>query len=328
MKAYVVPNADVTTLEGVKLADVPKPSAAPGEVLVKVKAVGLNPVDWKLVAGHNPAWTYPHVLGLDLAGQIEAVGDGVENWKAGMRVAGHLNLEKNGCFAEYVSVPTYELAEIPQPLSYADAAALLCGALTAYQSINRKPNLNNVSTVLVQAGSGSVGSLAIQFAHLHGLKVFTTASGRKKEFVEKTHPEAFIDYKAEDVAARVAELTGGHGVDLIVDPVGAAECEKDFSMLAYNGQLVAIVGVPDIDPGTLWSNGWSVEAVNLGGAHASGDPEQKKDLGVMATEVLQLAAQGEIDPLIGQVLPFGELVEGLEAIQRDATIGKTVVTLD
>ncbi|KFI68391.1 zinc-binding dehydrogenase [Bifidobacterium magnum] len=328
MKAYVVPDEGATSIDDVRLMEVAKPAARPGEVLVKVKAVGLNPVDYKLVAGHNAAWAYPHILGLDMAGVIEETGEGVEQWKVGMRVAGHLNLAKDGCFAQYVSVPTYELAEIPEPVTFEEAASLLCGALTAYQTVDRKPNLNNVQTVLVQGGSGSVGALAIQFAHLHGLTVYTTVSTRSLDFVGKLHPEAVIDYTKEDVAARVAELTNGHGVDLIIDTVSGASAQADFEMLAYNGQLVTIVGVPTPDPSRMFANAWSMDVVNLGGAHESGNPEQKRDLGQMATEVLMLMANKEIDPMIGSVMPFDRLLEGLHELQDHRSLGKIVVTVE
>ncbi|NEG69582.1 zinc-binding dehydrogenase [Bifidobacterium choloepi] len=333
MKAYVIKSREDVgkpLTEAVSLVDdQPKPVPADDEVLVRVRATGLNPVDWKLVAGGNAKWTYPHVLGLDLAGDIVEVGSKVQpSWKTGMRVAGHLNLAKDGCFAEYVAVPTYELAEIPEPLGYADAAALLCGALTAYQAINRKPNLNNVDTVLVHGGAGSVGALAIQFAKLHGLRVITTVSPRKLDFVKKAAPDVVIDYTKDDVTARIAELTDGHGVDLIVDTVSGEEATKDLDRLAYNGQLVTIVGIPKIDPDFMFAHAISVAAVNLGGAHESGDPRQKKDLGEMATEVLQLAAEGEIDPMIGETIPFAGLLDGLEAIKDHRAIGKIVVTVD
>ncbi|RSX54919.1 alcohol dehydrogenase [Bifidobacterium dolichotidis] len=328
MKAYVVENEEARSLDQVVLKDMPKPVPAKDEVLVKVHAAGLNPVDYKLVEGGVEKWTYPHVLGLDMAGEIEAVGEDVTDFKIGMRVSGHLNLVKDGCFAEYVAVPTYELAEIPENVTYEDAAALLCGALTAYQAIERKPNLNNVHTVLVQAGSGAVGSLAIQFAKLHGLVVATTCSTEKVPFVGYTSADHIIDYKTQDVAKEIDEFTDGHGVDLIVDPVSGAMAEKDFDMLAYNGQLVTIVDVPPIDADRMFNNGFSLDVVNLGGAHESGNPEQKRDLGRMNAEVLKLASENEIDPLLGTVLPFEKLVDGLRQIKNHENFGKLVVSFD
>ena len=175
MKAYVIPNEHARGLDAIELADMPTPAPTPGHVLIKVHAVGLNPVDYKLAEGGNENWTYPHILGLDVVGEIVEIGEGVEDtWKVGMRVAGHGDLRYDGCFAEYVNAPAYELALIPDDVEYTTAAGLLCSALTAYQTINRKPNLNLVRTALVHGGSGAVGGVAVQLAKNHGITVFTT----------------------------------------------------------------------------------------------------------------------------------------------------------
>lgn len=197
MKAYVIPNAEARGLDAMELADVPRPQAAPGHVLIQVHAAGLNPVDYKLAEGGNANWTYPHILGLDVAGEIVELGEGVEDtWKVGMRVAGHGDLRFDGCFAEYVSAPTYELALIPDDVEYTTAAGMLCSALTAYQTINRKPNLNLVRTALVHGGSGAVGGVAVQLAKMHGITVFTTCSTRNVDYVrEHVRPDAVIDYR-------------------------------------------------------------------------------------------------------------------------------------
>lgn len=329
MKAYVIASQADRGLDAVALADVPRPAAGPGRVLVKVHAVGLNPVDCKLADHGDPAWTYPHTLGLDVAGEIVEVGSGVEDaWKPGMRVSGHGDLRLDGCFAEYVTAPTYELALIPSDVSYTDAAALLCGAMTAYQAINRKPNLNMVRTALIHGGSGAVGGIAVQLAKMHGVRVLTTCSTAKIGEVERLGPDAIIDYRAEDVDERVRALTDGLGVDLVVDTVGAAEAERDLDRLAYNGQLVTVVGAPRFDPAALFARALSVDGVNLGGAHASEDPYQKADLGTMASDLLQMASQGSLDPLVERVLPFDGLVEGLRALARHEVAGKLVASLD
>lgn len=330
MKAYVIPDMQARGIDAIRLADVPEPVAEPGHVLVKVHAAGLNPVDCKLTEGGNPAWTYPHVLGLDVAGEIVGIGPDVEDtWKVGMRVAGHGDLRHDGCFAEYVSAPAYELALIPDDVPYATAAGLLCGALTAYQTINRKPNLNLVRTALVHGGSGAVGGIAAQLAKMHGVAVLTTCSTRNVEFVrEHVRPDAIIDYRTEDVDARVRELTGGLGADLIVDTVSGREAQRDLDRLAYNGQLVTIVDVPPIPDGRMFARALSVDVVNLGGAHACGNPIEQRDLGTMASDVLSMVSQGELDPLITGVLPFADLVEGLRSLAGHRATGKLVVDMD
>ena len=330
MKAYVIPNAEARGLDAMKLADVPRPQAAPGHVLIQVHAAGLNPVDYKLAEGGNANWTYPHILGLDVAGEIVELGEGVEDtWKVGMRVAGHGDLRFDGCFAEYVSAPTYELALIPDDVEYTTAAGMLCSALTAYQTINRKPNLNLVRTALVHGGSGAVGGVAVQLAKMHGITVFTTCSTRNVDYVrEHVRPDAVIDYRTQDVDERVRELTDGRGADLIVDTVSGEEAECDLGRLAYNGQLVTIVDVPPVSSGQMFGGALSIDVVNLGGAHGSGNPMEQRDLGTMASDVLSMVSQGQLDPLITGVLPFGDLVEGLRSLADHKVTGKVVVDVD
>ena len=330
MKAYVIPNAEARGLDAMELADVPRPQAAPGHVLIQVHAAGLNPVDYKLAEGGNANWTYPHILGRDVAGEIVELGEGVEDtWKVGMRVAGHGDLRFDGCFAEYVSAPTYELALIPDDVEYTTAAGMLCSALTAYQTINRKPNLNLVRTALVHGGSGAVGGVAVQLAKMHGITVFTTCSTRNVDYVrEHVRPDAVIDYRTQDVDERVRELTDGRGADLIVDTVSGEEAECDLGRLAYNGQLVTIVDVPPVSSGQMFGGALSIDVVNLGGAHGSGNPMEQRDLGTMASDVLSMVSQGQLDPLITGVLPFGDLVEGLRSLADHKVTGKLVVDVD
>lgn len=328
MKALVVANQNDHTIDRLRIADVAKPTPALDQVLIRVHAAGLNPVDYKVVEGGVSAWTYPHTLGLDVAGEIVAVGSAVTAWRVGDRVSGHGDLIKNGCFAEFVAVPTYQLARIPDQVSYETAASLLCGALTAYTAVERKPNLTNVKTVLVHAGAGGVGSIAIQLAKLHGLKVFTTVSTGKVKYVQQLHPDAIIDYRQEDVDARLAQLTAGRGVDLIIDTVGKTEAERDLGRMAYNGTLVTIVDVPDLAGAPMFDHGLSVAVVNLGGAHLSGNPVQQADLGKMNAEMLALAAVGKVDPLIEYVLSFDQIKAGLQAIKDHQVVGKLVVRID
>lgn len=327
MQALVVPNNHCRQINELTITDVPTPQPGPQEVLIKVHAVGLNPVDYKIVESGITDWTFPHVLGLDVAGEIVAVGNEVTGYQIGDRVSGHGNLHQNGCFAEYVTALSYQLAKLPANVSYEEAAALLCGALTAYTAINRKPNLSHIHTVLVHGGAGSVGSLAIQFAQLHHLKVLTTVSTAKINFVQQLHPDGIIDYQTENVDDRLAELTDHQGVDLIINTVGKAEATKDLHRLAYNGTLVAIVDLPEINPDLMFDHALNVVTVNLGGAHLSNNPTQMRDLGKMNAEVLQLVSQGKIDPLIEQVLPFSDIQKGLTMIKNHDVKGKLVVQI-
>lgn len=298
------------------------PDLQPNEVLVKTQAVGLNPVDFKVFTGTHPAWSYPHTLGLDVAGIIEAVGANVHHFRPGQRVSGHGNLGTDGCFAEYVSFPAAALAPIPTTVSFETAAASLCAGLTAYQALFRKANLNAVQTVLIHAGAGGVGSMAIQLAKRAGKTVYTTVSKGKQAFVSKLAPDVQIDYHAENVDDRINELTGGQGVDLIINTIG--DPEADLPRLAYNGQLVCVLDTPAFPSGQAVS----ISNLDLGGAHRSGDQAQIADLGRMATALLKLVASGSVDPLISARLSQDQLVTGLQRIQDDQVVGKLVVNFE
>ena len=322
MKALVVPTADDKTLSALTWIDRPQPTPGAKEVLVRVHAVGLNPVDVKLVTGGNASWNYPHTFGLDVAGVVTAVGAEVTRFKVGQRVCGHGNLAENGAFADYVVESELALAEIPDTLSFETAAASLCAGLTAYQAVSRKLNLNNVDTVLVHAGAGGVGSMAIQLLHQAHKRVFTTVSKRKQASVLPLAPEAMIDYRNEDVDARINELTGGLGVDAVINTIGHPEA--DLPRLAYNGQLVCVLDTPKTAPNAL---ALTVSNLDLGGAHRSGDVRQVADLGRMTEALLELVAAKHVDPMISQVLPRTKLVDGLRQLANDQVVGKLVVKL-
>lgn len=136
MKALVVNNPAVHSIDELSITEVPKPIPEANEVLIRVHAVGLNPVDYKVVEDGVDAWTYPHTLGLDVAGEIVAIGSAVTDFQVGDRVSGHGNLAKNGCFSEFAAVPSYQLAKIPTNVSDEVAASLLCAGLTAYKLLS------------------------------------------------------------------------------------------------------------------------------------------------------------------------------------------------
>ncbi|CAJ1224716.1 zinc-binding dehydrogenase [Lactiplantibacillus xiangfangensis] len=322
MQALVVPTASAHRLTDLEWQERPMPTIEPNEVLIKTQSVGLNPVDYKVFTGPHPDWTYPHTLGLDVAGIIEAVGADVHNFRPGQRVCGHGNLSEDGCFAEYVSFPADALADIPTTVNFETAAGSLCAGLTAYQALYRKANLNNVQTVLIHAGAGGVGSMAIQLAKQAGKTVYTTVSKGKQAFVAKLKPDAQIDYHAENVTAKIQALTAGQGVDLIINTVGNAEA--DFPRLAYNGQLVCVLNPPAFPA----KQAITISNLDLGGAHRSGNPTQIADLGQMAFELLAKIAKDQVNPLISQVLTREQLATGLAQIQAHQVTGKLVVNFD
>ncbi|KRN29561.1 oxidoreductase [Lactobacillus selangorensis] len=321
MQALVVKTPQSKTIAQLVWQEVAVPTPGPDELQIAVKAVGLNPVDYKVIAAGNSDWTFPHTVGLDAAGVVSAIGSNVTDFRIGDRVAGHANLAKNGVFAEKTVLTAAAVAHIPDNLSFETAAASLCAGLTAYQDLFRKANLSPaVDTVLIQGGAGGVGSMAIQLAHQAGKTVLTTVSPAKRAFASRLRPEALIDYRHEDVMARVRELTHGRGVDVIVNTAGDADAF--LAQLAYNGQLVRIQNTPTQPLGP--ERALSYSKVDLGGAHRSGDPHAVADLGRMTSELLAMVATGAVDPLIREVLTPDQIQRGLTQIRDRQTLGKLV----
>lgn len=327
MQAWVLQNQTDQQISALKLTEISQPVLEADEVLVKVHANGLNPVDYKLVEGGVASWTYPHVIGLDVAGEIAAVGQNVTDFQIGDRVFYHGDLARQGGFAQYVTTKADVVAQLPENLSYEQGAALLCGAMTGYQAFYRKANLTNVHTVLVHAGAGGVGGIVIQLAKAAGKTVYTTVSKGKQAFVQQFKPDAMIDYHATDVTEAVKQLTDGLGVDLIINSIGSAEATKDLDRVAYNGCVVTIDGQPNVEAPGL-NRGVGVYSLDLGGAHRSGNPVQRHDLAVMAEALGQLTAKGQLDPMIERVLPASAVPEGLQLLKDHQVTGKLVVSWD
>ncbi|GKQ42967.1 alcohol dehydrogenase [Companilactobacillus sp. RD055328] len=329
MYAYTLNSNNQEGLNNLQLNEMPVPNPQKDEVLIQVNSIGLNPVDYKLIEKPLSSFEYPHIFGLDAAGTVVSVGENVKGFKVGDRVAGHNNLQKDGTFAEYAIFPDYSLAKILENVTFETAAALLCGAMTAYQAIFRKMNLTGKKNILIHAGAGGVGSIALQLAKLKGLDVITTVSSSKKPFVTAFSPDKIIDYKHENVSEEINKYTNDVGVDLILNTVGGNETYLDVTeRLAYNGELVSIVNVPNFsDNNILSEKGLTISALNLGGAHSSTSINQKKDLGKMALELLELASTEKIDANITEVLPFNQLISGLKKLYSRDSLGKIIVKI-
>lgn len=320
MQALVVPTKAARKLTDLTWTARPIPQPGPDQVLIRTQAVGLNPVDYKVIEAGVAGWQFPHTVGLDVAGVVEAVGSQVTAFVPGQRVCGHGDLGQDGAFADFVVAQAAALAAIPATVSFETAAGSLCAGLTAYQALFRKVNLAAAETVLIHAGAGGVGCMAIQLAKAQGKTVFTTVSASKQAFVASLHPDAVIDYRTTNVTNRIQDLTQGRGVDVIVNTIG--QPDADVPRLAYNGQLVCVLDTPTQVPA---SQALTVSNLDLGGAHRSGNPAQIADLGRMTRELLTLVAAGTVDPLISQVISRQEIPTGLQALKDHRVLGKLVV---
>lgn len=305
--------------------DMPIPKADKGQVQVEVKAVGLNPVDYKLAISGFPSWTYPHILGLDVAGEVTALGDGVTEFRLGERVAYHGDLTKPGGFADFAVADARALAHIPDAVSFEAAAALPCAAMTAYHALTRRINALKTQTVFVNGGAGGVGSYAVQLAALLGYTVFASASEVNHDYVRHLGATAVIDYHQEDLTKAVLALTDGVGVDAIIDTVSKETATRALDFLAFGGHLISLLGQINA-PSEDFIHAFSISEVTLGGAYIAKHAPSIVDLGVMLSELLLLVASGRLDPMVAEILTPADIPDALARLQTRRVRGKLVVS--
>jgi NADPH:quinone reductase-like Zn-dependent oxidoreductase len=310
--------------DGLHVGDLPRPVPGPGEVLVRVRAAGLNPVDDKVAGGSGEdGWTWPHVLGEDAAGVVEEVGPGVEGLAVGDRVACHGDLRRQGCFAEYVVERAWTVAHVPDGVTDVAAAALPCAGMTAYQAIARRLRVGAGQTVLVTAGAGGVGGFAVQLARMAGARVLSSASGVNAGWVRRLGAEP-IDYTATDVATTVREMTDGRGVDGVLDTLGVASATENIGLLAYAGGIATIDGRPDLSAVPEFTTAVSVHEVALGAVYQWGDRAAQ---GLLATDLgtlLGLVEEGRLDPMVTRVTDLEGIPDSLRELRGRHVRGKIV----
>ncbi len=325
MKAWTIEQSG--SIDNLNWSDVQDPKAEKGQLVVKVISTALNPVDYKIMESGNSNWTYPHISGVDLAGEVIEVGEGVTQFCVGDRVACHTDLNKNGAFAEKAAVDAVAASKIPDAVSFDQAASILCAGMTAYQAVVQKLNYSQKETILIHAGAGGVGGFAIQLAKELGLKVFTTASSHNHDWVKSLGADVAIDYKTEDVTKRILEETNNEGVDLIFNTVGPDEATEDLKRLTFSGQLAYIAGSPDMETVKPFTLAPSVHEVALGAAHSSGSYRAKENLAFMAKDLMNRVAGGKLDAMVNKVLSRDELPDGLNEVKGNHVKGKIIVRM-
>ena len=334
MKAWLL-YEDKKSHNNLELKEVEIPKAGKGEILVKLHAISLNPVDYKLAAWGHPIWTYPHILGLDGAGVVEEVGEGGYDdvdesikasftFKKGDRVFFHNDLRRDGVFAEYVVVVAHVAAKIPDNVTFQQAAALPCAGLTAWHAIHHRLHSKAGQTVLVTGAAGGVGSFCIQILRNLGATVIGTASSAKHKNLKNLGASFLIDYTTENLTQTLFSLTNGKKIDAIIDTVSPESASYWIPVLKYNGQLAAIAGRPEdwnVNPFTVSP---SIHEISLGACYSYGDFDSQHLLAVFASQLAQEVANGKIDPMIRSVIPFSEIPSGLEQLYQRHVEGKIV----
>lgn len=222
--------------------ELPKPEIKPNQVLVEVYATSVNPIDWKLRAGYLKQmldWSFPIILGWDVAGKIVEVGSEVKNYQVGDEVFARPDTTPAGTYAEFTAVDDELLAKKPSNLTFEEAASIPLAGLTAWQCLVDNTKVKKGDKVLIQAGAGGVGSMAIQMAKHLGAYVATTASEKNQAYVKELGADEFINYRTQQFEDELSDY------DAVIDTMGGEILNKSFQVLKRGGRLVTIAGQPD-----------------------------------------------------------------------------------
>lgn len=294
--------------------ELPTPRPGPNDVLIRVAATSLNRLDIFMREGsHGTRITPPHVLGRDIAGEVAELGSEAQGFQVGDRVVA----SGSGSYAEYAVAPAERTFHLTGNCSYDEAGALPTAGLTAYQMLINRARVRPGETVLVMAAGSGVSSFAVQIANAVGARVIATAgSDDKLSQAQQIGAAAVINHYTEDVSARVRELTGGEGVDVIIEHVGAAVWPACFRSLAVNGRLVTC-GVTaghrvDLHLGQVFTRALSIMGVGRG---SPGDMR----------ELLRLVDLGRVRSIIHQRFPLQEAVAAHRLLESSTFFGKVVL---
>ncbi|MGL5870814.1 MAG: NADP-dependent oxidoreductase [Xenococcaceae cyanobacterium] len=292
--------------ELLKYEDVAKPQPQENEVLVRIHAASVNPIDWMMESGQYEPMRpqLPYVPGWDFAGKIEAVGSKVTNFQVEDEIYANVGATGGG-YADYAIANVDAIAPKPKTLDFTAAAAVPLVALTAWQALFEAANLSEGQTVLIHGASGGVGSMAVQFAKARGARVIGTASASNVDFVRDLGADRVINYKSEHFEEELQDI------DVVFDTVGGETQEKSWQVLKPNGVLVSVIQPPDEEK----AKAHQVRAQFLG-SHPSG---------TQLSEIAKLIDAGGVKPIVDRVLPLSEARQAQEFGRDGHPRGKIVL---
>src|ERR1035437_4252390 len=294
--------------EVLKLEDAPRPEPNADEVLIKVFASGVNPVDWKIREGHAKGKfpvNFPLIPGWDVSGEIEEVGSDIVNFRKGDEVYSRPNPTRNGTYAEYVVVKATEVGKKPQSIDHEYAAAVPLAGLTAWQALFDHGQLEPGQKVLIHAAAGGVGTFAVQFAKWNRAYVIGTASEENIDFVKQLGADEVIDYKKEKFEDKVKD------VDLVIDLVGGDTQKRSLQVLKKGGRLITTVKAENQEEA-------KAKNIHVEGFMAQSDPEDLE-------QIAQLIDSGKVKPIIAKILPLEKAAEAQKLSEEGHTRGKIVL---
>lgn len=269
------------------------------------------------------------MLGVDVAGVIEMLGEGVTSWNPGERVFYHTTWRKDGSYAEFNVAPAHTFARIPARISFVDAATLPCAGLTAYSTLYRRLHVREGDIALVHAAAGGVGGFAVQLAKAAKAFVIGTCSAPNKQYVLELGADEVIDYRAEDVFQRAKAIAGNRGIDAVVDCIGPSNRVDNLGLLGPEGGLACIAGIPDLSVVPDLPYSISIHDIGLGGVLISpAFRRRQEDLGRMATELMTLVQDGKIRPTVTEQIALESIPQALERLAEGHVRGKIVASLN
>lgn len=311
-------------LEAMEWAELPMPTAGPGQVLVKVRASGINFAETRMRAGTYSGQDLPFVMGMECAGIVTALGEGVTGFAVGDRVFGRAR----GAHADYVLVDAPHLMHLPKRLSFEEGAAIPVGWLTAWHALMTVADIRRGQRVLIEAIASSVGSAALQIAHWHGCWVAGTASRDDKvQRAITAGANAAYNYKFEDIAARVLADTAGLGVDVGLMTIGEETAQSLFDAMGQEGHIVMYGSTGGRQ--VCFNLNIGVRNIRLSSMSISSSPRFLPETMVSFREVaLPLFAEGTFRALVDVVLPMAEVARAHELIDARTHFGKIVLVND
>jgi NADPH:quinone reductase-like Zn-dependent oxidoreductase len=312
--------------------EMPEPRVGPRDVLVDVRAASLNPVDAKIRKGELKlvlATRPPMILGCDVAGVVRAVGESVNRFRVGDEVYGRLEKSRMGGLAERVAADETVLARKPKSLGFEEAAALPLVTLTALQALREAAHLEPGQRVLIHAGAGGLGSVAIQLAKIMGLHIITTASKKNHAFVVELGADEVIDYATEEPGARGP-------VDAVLESIGGPSELASLRACKPGGVVVGVAGLPDVAfarasmpwfaPAAIWMMTWGRRAEEKRTGVRYEWIFMRPDAAQLA-EVAALVDAGKLRPVLHRSYPFAEVKEAFAELERGQSRGKIVVRM-
>ena len=305
--------------EVLKLEEIADPKPGSNEILIRARAIGVNPVETYLRSGSNPKRSLPYTPGTDAAGEIIALGDSVKHWKIGDRV--YTSDTVSGAYAEKIVGEAADVHPLPEKISWAQGAALNIPFATAYRALFQKAQAVAGEFVLIHGASGGVGTAAIQLARAAGLKIIGTAgTQRGGELVRQLGAHFVLDHRIENYLDEVMTITEGHGVDVILEMLSNVNLGQDLPVLAMNGRVIVIGsrGKVEINPRDTMSRDADIRGMMLFNA------SEKERHAIHAALHVGLE-NGTLNPIIGRELPLAEAARAHELILQPGAHGKIIL---